>query len=121
VGVLGVNHIAFRTPDPARLKGFYRELLAAEELDGAHDPLRAGSVLLVFFPSEVASVGADPDELAFDVDAAGFDEALERARALDCVSRDPVEHTPSSRGFLCADPDGRRIEIVHDDRGVYWR
>jgi catechol 2,3-dioxygenase-like lactoylglutathione lyase family enzyme len=121
VGVLGLNHIAFRTADPTRLKAFYRELLAAEVLDGAHDPLRAGSVLLVFFSSAEAAVGADPDELAFDVDAAGFGEALARARRLGCVTRDPVEHTPSSRGFLCADPDGRRVEIVHEDRGVYWR
>jgi catechol 2,3-dioxygenase-like lactoylglutathione lyase family enzyme len=121
VGVLGVNHLAFRTRDAARLKAFYRELLAAEELEGTHDPLRAGSVLLVFFESEDASVGAESDELAFDVDAAGFDDALERARSLGCLTREPVEHTPHSRGFLCIDPDGRRIEIVHDDPGVYWR
>jgi catechol 2,3-dioxygenase-like lactoylglutathione lyase family enzyme len=121
VGVLGINHIAFRTPDPGRLKAFYSELLAADELDGAHDPLRAGSVLLVFFESEEAAVPPDPDELAFDVDASGFDEALVRAQSLLCVTSGPVEHTPSSRGFLCVDPDGRRIEIVHDDRGVYWR
>ena len=121
MGVLGINHIAFRTPDAGRLKAFYRELLGAEELDGAHDPLRAGSVLLVFFESDEGGVPADPDELAFDVDATGFDEALERARGLQCVTREPVDHTPSSRGFLCADPDGRRVEIVHDDRGVYWR
>jgi catechol 2,3-dioxygenase-like lactoylglutathione lyase family enzyme len=121
MGVLGINHIAFRTPDAGRLKAFYRELLAADELDGAHDPLRAGSVLLVFFESEETALPADPDELAFDVDASGFDEALVRAQSLLCVTSGPVEHTPSSRGFLCVDPDGRRIEIVHDDRGVYWR
>jgi catechol 2,3-dioxygenase-like lactoylglutathione lyase family enzyme len=35
LAVLGVNHIAFRTPDPARLRQFYAELLHAEEVDGA--------------------------------------------------------------------------------------
>ena len=121
MGVLGINHVAFRTPDPARLRAFYLELLGVEELDGAHYPLRAGSVLLVFFESQAGGAAADPDELAFEVDRAGFDESLERARRLDCLQREPVEHTPVSKGFLVADPDGRRIEIVHEDRGVYWR
>ena len=121
MGVLGVNHIAFRTPDPARLKAFYRELLDAEELAGSHDPLRIGHTLLVFFPSERAGAADDPDELAFDADRTGFDEALERARTLGVVQREPVEPTPWSRAFLVRDPDGRRIEITHDDRSVYWR
>jgi catechol 2,3-dioxygenase-like lactoylglutathione lyase family enzyme len=80
VGVLGVNHIAFRTPEPARLRAFYAELLGAEALDGSHEPLRAGSTLLVFFESEANPLSEDPDEIAFDVDAPGFDETLERAR-----------------------------------------
>jgi catechol 2,3-dioxygenase-like lactoylglutathione lyase family enzyme len=37
LAVFGVNHIAFRTPDPTRLRRFYAELLDAEEVDGAHD------------------------------------------------------------------------------------
>jgi hypothetical protein len=24
-------------------------------------------------------------------------------------------------GFYLGDPDGRRLEFTHDDRGVYWR
>jgi catechol 2,3-dioxygenase-like lactoylglutathione lyase family enzyme len=121
MGILGVNHVAFRTPDPAALKAFYRELLDAEELDGAHDPLRVGNTLLVFFPAERAGAAADPDEIAFDADRAGFEEALERARRLGTLDRGPVEHTPWSRGFVVRDPDGRRIEITFDDRSVYWR
>ena len=120
MGILGVNHIAFRTPDPAALKAFYRELLDAEELTGAHDPLRVGHTLLVFFPSERGGAAHDPDELAFDADRAGFEETLERARSLDALRREPVEPTPWSRAFLVRDPDGRRIEITYDDRGVYW-
>jgi catechol 2,3-dioxygenase-like lactoylglutathione lyase family enzyme len=120
VGVLGVNHIAFRTSDPARLRAFYAELLGAEPLDGSHEPLRAGAALLVFFESSANTLSDDPDEIAFDVDAPGFDETLERARALDAVVRDPVAPTPWSKGFYVRDPDGRRIEITYDDRGIYW-
>jgi catechol 2,3-dioxygenase-like lactoylglutathione lyase family enzyme len=121
VGVLGVNHIAFRTPDPAGLKRFYAELLDAEELDGAHDPLRVGGTILVFFESGENAISADPDEIAFDCDAAGFVGCYERAEALGAVKSEPVSHTRLSKGFVVRDPDGRRIELTHDDRGVYWR
>jgi catechol 2,3-dioxygenase-like lactoylglutathione lyase family enzyme len=121
VGVLGVNHLAFRTPDPDRLRRFYLELTGADELEGAHSPLRVGQTLLVFFAAEALGAAADPDEIAFDVDRSGFEDVLERARALDCELRGPVEHTPFSKGFYVRDPDGRRLEFVHDDLGVYWR
>jgi catechol 2,3-dioxygenase-like lactoylglutathione lyase family enzyme len=120
VGVLGVNHIAFRTPEPARLRAFYAELLGAEALDGSHEPLRAGSTLLVFFESEANPLSEDPDEIAFDVDAPGFDETLERARTMGAVVREPVAHSSWSKGFDVRDPDGRRIEITYDNRGIYW-
>jgi catechol 2,3-dioxygenase-like lactoylglutathione lyase family enzyme len=121
MGILGVNHIAFRTPDPVGLKAFYVELLAAEPLSGAHDPLRIGATLLVFFEAERGGAAEDPDEIAFDADAAGFAETLERARQMGALQREPVEPTPWSKGFLVRDPDGRRIEITYDDRGVYWQ
>jgi len=121
MGVFGVNHIAFRTPDPARLKRFYAELLDAEMVEGAHDPLRVGRMLLVFFESAEGGAPADPDEIAFDCDAPGFAECYERAKALDALDREPVSHSPSSKGFLVRDPDGRRIELTYDDLGVYWR
>jgi catechol 2,3-dioxygenase-like lactoylglutathione lyase family enzyme len=117
MGVLGVNHIAFRTPDVARLRDFYRQLLAAEEVSGAHQPLRAGSTLLVFFEGRAGG----EDEIAFDVDRAGFDAALERATGMGLELRGPVDHTPWSKGFYARDPDGRRVEIVYDDKGVYWQ
>jgi catechol 2,3-dioxygenase-like lactoylglutathione lyase family enzyme len=121
MGILGVNHIAFRTPEPARLKAFYRELLDAEEVDGSHDPLRVGHTLLVFFASDRGGAADDPDELAFDADREGFEHTLERARRLGVLQREPVDPTPWSRAFLVRDPDGRRIEITFDDRSVYWR
>lgn len=121
MGVIGINHIAFRTPDPAGLKRFYSELLNAEEVDGAHDPLRVGRTMLVFFEAAESGARADPDEISFDCDAAGFDACYERAQALGAVEREPVSHTPWSKGFVVRDPDGRRIELTHDDLGVYWR
>jgi len=118
VGPLGVNHVAFRSPDPARLREFYETLLGAEMVRGAHDPLRVGSTLLVFFDADGPP---GRDELAFDVDARGFAESLQRAESMGLAVRGPVEHTPWSRGFYVDDPDGRRIEITYDDRAVYWQ
>lgn len=120
MGVLGLNHIAFRTPDVSLLKAFYAELMQAESLSGAHDPLRVGSLILVFFAS-AGRPAEDPDELAFDVDRRGFDEVYERAQRLDAVMREPVEPTPWSRAFLVRDPDGRRLEFTYDDHGVFWQ
>ena len=118
MGIFGIDHIAFRTADIARLRDFYAELLGAERLEGAHAPLRVGGTTLVFFEEE-AAVGAD--ELAFDADLEGFERALAAARRLGALEREPVEHTPWSRGFLVRDPDGRRIEVVCNDEGVWWR
>ncbi len=121
MGVLGVNHLAFRTPNPDGLRRFYLELTGADELEGEHAPIRVGQTLLVFFAAEVHGSAADPDEIAFDVDGSGFEDVLRRARALGCEIRGPVEHTPFSKGFYLSDPDGRRLEFIHDNPGVYWR
>ena len=120
MGVLGINHLAFRTVDPDLLWDFYLELLEPRN-SRVHRPLRLGQTLLAFFPSKSPGAAADPDEIAFDVDGPGFAVVLERARGLGCLIRGPLEHTPSSRGFYLSDPDGRRLEFTHDDRGVYWR
>lgn len=111
----------FRTPDPDLLRRFYLELTGAEELEGEHRPLRLGQTLIAFFQSKSPGAAADPDEIAFDVDGPGFADVLERARRPGCQIRGPLEHTASSRGFYLGDPDGRRLEFTHDDRGVYSR
>lgn len=121
MGVLGINHIAFRSPDVARLRSFYVDLLGAEPLSGAHDPIRVGTVLLVFFSSELGGAGPDPDEIAFDVDSHGFEDVLARAHRIGTSVRGPLDHTPHSRGFYVSDPDGRRVEIIYEDRGVFWK
>jgi hypothetical protein len=104
----------------AALRRFYLDLTGGESLDGAHNPIRLGHALLVFFASERVHGDEDPDELAFDVDAAGFEDVLQRARRLGALTRGPVKHTPWSKGFYVSDPDGRRLEFTHDDHAVYW-
>jgi catechol 2,3-dioxygenase-like lactoylglutathione lyase family enzyme len=121
MGVVGINHIAFRTPDPAGLRAFYIDLFNAEPLDGFHAPLRAGPMLLALFHSDANYQSSDPDELAFDADLTGSSEILERARRLGVLTREPVEHTPWSKGVLVRDPDGRRLEVMYDDHGVFWQ
>ncbi|HET8607982.1 MAG TPA: VOC family protein [Gaiellaceae bacterium] len=120
MGVLGVNHIAFRTRDAGRLRRFYLELTGGDDLEGEHDPIRVGGTLLVFFEADAPGAATDPDEIAFDVDLSGFDDVLRRAHTLGCEVRGPVEHTAYSKGFYLNDPDGRRLEFIHDDPGVYW-
>jgi catechol 2,3-dioxygenase-like lactoylglutathione lyase family enzyme len=117
MGVFGIDHIAFRTADPSALRAFYLELLGAEELDGSHGGLRVGSTTLVFFDDEARG---GEDEIAFDADSDGFARAWEAAGRLGCVEREPVSHTPASRGFVVRDPDGRRIEVMWTDEGVFW-
>ncbi len=95
MGVLGINHLAFRTPDPELLRRFYLELTGAEELEGEHRPLRLGHTLIAFFPSKSPGAAADPDEIAFDVDGPGFADVLERARRLGCQIRGPLEQRSS--------------------------
>ncbi len=120
MGVLGVNHIAFRSHDPGALRRFYLDLTGGEPLDAVHDPVRIGHTLLVFFASDRRYGDSDPDEFAFDVDATGFEEVLSRAKALGVLQRGPVRHTEWSQGFYVTDPDGRRLEFTYDDRSVYW-
>lgn len=116
-----MDHLAFRTADPDRLRRFYLELTGADEIDGEHDPIRVGQTLLVFFESREHQSANDPDEIAFAVDSSGFNEVLRRARRLGCEIRGPLEHTAFSKGFYLNDPDGRRLEFIRDDPAVYWR
>lgn len=120
MGVLGVNHVAFRSHDPQALRRFYLELTGGDSLQAAHDPIRIGHTLLVFFASPRRFADSDPDEIAFDVDRAGFEDVLERARRLGALERGPVEHSAFSQGFYVRDPEGRRLEFTHDDSSAYW-
>ncbi len=39
---------------------------------------------------------------------------------MGAVARDPIAHSAWSKGFYVRDPDGRRIELTYEDRGLYW-
>jgi catechol 2,3-dioxygenase-like lactoylglutathione lyase family enzyme len=120
VAILGVNHIDLRSSNPDRLRTFYLELLAAEELTGFHDPLRVGSVQLAFHDLENGgAIGGV--EIAFDVDSEGYRQALARAEHLGVVDGDEERWNETARSFYVRDPDGRRLEFAHHDPGVFWR
>ncbi len=37
------------------------------------------------------------------------------------LQRGPTQHTPISKRLFVTDPDGRQIEIVHNDFGIFWQ
>ncbi|HWH54930.1 MAG TPA: VOC family protein [Gaiellaceae bacterium] len=120
MAILGINHLDLFSPDPRSTRAFYAELLGAEELDGFHDPLRAGAIQLAFHQAEPdASIGGL--EIAFDVDARGYAASLETARRLGALEGEEVRWNDVARSFYARDPDGRRIEFSHHDPGVFWR
>src|SRR5438477_509704 len=61
MGIVGINHIAFRTTDPARLSAFYARLLAGERLEGAHGPLPVGAWVSGSLASRNADAYSDID------------------------------------------------------------
>lgn len=61
-----------------------------------------------------------PDAIGFDVDARSFDETLERARQTGIEVDGPKRYNAWSKGFEVLDPDGRRIEFLHNDPSVFW-
>jgi catechol 2,3-dioxygenase-like lactoylglutathione lyase family enzyme len=118
MSLTGINSIWFFTPDIERLRKFYIDLLGAEPLKGDHEPIRVGHTVIVFMQG---SADSNRLGLGFDVDAAGFETILRKAKAAGVLKRGPVEHTPFSKGLFLSDPDGREIEIVYNDLGVFWQ
>jgi len=118
MAVTGIHSVWFFTPDIARLRNFYIEVLGAEPLTGDHEPIRVGHTVLVFMLG-------DPQEnrlaIGFEADAAGFEQVQEKAKKLGVLERGPVQHTALSKGLFLRDPDGRQIEIVHNDLGIFWQ
>jgi catechol-2,3-dioxygenase len=118
MGVTGIHSVWFFMHDIARLRNFYIEVLGAEPLTRDHEPIRVGHTVLVFMQG-------DPQEnklaIGFDADAAGFDQVVEKAKKLAVLERGPVQHTAVSKGLFLRDPDGRQIEIVHNDLGIFWQ
>ena len=118
MSVTGINSIWFYTSNISRLRTFYIQLLGAESLVGDHEPIRVGHTVLVFMQGvpESNKLG-----LGFEVDGPGFEEIAERAKSMGVLQRGPTQHTSISKGLFVIDPDGRQIEIVHNDLGVFWQ
>lgn len=118
MSVLGIAYIGLRTPDVEGLHRFYADLTGADRIEGTHGQLRLGGTVLGFWHAEAAAVG--PDVIGLEVDAAGFEAALGRARGMGLVVDGPRRYNPHSRGFEVLDPEGRTLEFLHNDPAVFW-
>jgi catechol 2,3-dioxygenase-like lactoylglutathione lyase family enzyme len=119
MSVTGINYVAFNTPDIARLRSFYIELLGAEPLTGDHEPIRVGHTLIVFFKGDAASDRTL--SVGFDADADTFKAIAAKADGMGALERGPVDHTPVTKGLFLRDPDGRHFEVCYNDLGVFWQ
>lgn len=118
--MIGIDHLGLACRDVEATRAFYINVLRAEPLQGSHSPVRVGSVVLAFFPTN-DDAQARGTEIAFSADRAEFEWIYEASKSEGLVRREPVDHTPFSKGFSLVDPDGREIEVAYVDPGVYWR
>ncbi len=132
-----VHHIALNVKDMQASRHFYGEILGLRELQGEEVPetLKAlfesgkvanfvtpdGTVLDLFWRPELEPPDPDPDKvftraghLAFDIDPALFDQAVEVLRSNQvAIDHGPVSR-PTGRGVYFFDPDGFLVEIRCD-------
>ena len=132
-----VHHIALNVKDMHASRYFYGEILGLRELQGEEVPetLKAlfesgkvanfvtpdGTVLDLFWRPELEPPDPDPDKvftraghLAFDIDPALFDQAVEVLRSNQvAIDHGPVSR-PTGRGVYFFDPDGFLVEIRCD-------
>lgn len=132
-----VHHIALNVKDMAASRHFYGEILGLHELTGEQVPatLKAevesgrvanfvtpdGTILDLFWRPELGPPSPDPEQpftraghLAFDIDPALFDQAVEVIRQHQIqVDHGPVTR-PTGRGIYFYDPDGFLVEIRCD-------
>jgi glyoxylase I family protein len=138
IGILRrVHHIALNVKDMQASRHFYGEILGLRELQGEEVPetLKAlfesgkvanfvtpdGTVLDLFWRPELEPPDPDPDKvftraghLAFDIDPALFDQAVEVLRSNQvAIDHGPVSR-PTGRGVYFFDPDGFLVEIRCD-------
>ncbi len=132
-----VHHIALNVQDMARSRQFYGPILGLHELTGTEIPstlkdlvaagkvanfrLPDGTILDLFGEPDLGPPHADPTQqftranhLAFDIDPAQFDQAVEVLQAQQVpIDHGPVSR-PSGRGIYFYDPDGLLLEIRCD-------
>ncbi|MBD2099912.1 VOC family protein [Leptolyngbya sp. FACHB-261] len=136
-----VHHVAFNVRDLKASRHFYGQILGLHELQGAEVPITLkdlvaagkvanfvtpdGTVIDLFYEPDLTPPDPDPrrafsraNHLAFDIDPAEFNQAVEVLRANEV----PLDHGPVSRptgrGIYCYDPDGFIIEIRCDPQAA---
>jgi glyoxylase I family protein len=135
-----VHHIALNVKDLQASRHFYGTVLGLRELTGDEVPetLRAlfeageaanfvtpdDTVIDLFWKPDLAPPHPDPDQcftrmshLAFDIDPALFDHAVDVLRQANiAIAHGPVTR-PTGRGIYFYDPDGLMVEIRCDPKG----
>ncbi|MBM0742413.1 VOC family protein [Phormidium sp. CLA17] len=135
--LLRVHHIALNVRDMQASRQFYGLLLGLRELTGAEVPATLtelveqgkvanfitpdGTVLDLFWEPELLPPNSDPaqqftraNHLAFEIEPALFDQAVEVLRHNQvAIAHGPVSR-PTGRGVYFYDPDGFLVEIRCD-------
>lgn len=132
-----VHHIAFNVKDIALSRHFYGNILGLHELSGEEIPSTLidlvatgkvanfvtpdGTVIDLFWEPDLLPPNLDPrqgftrcNHLAFDIDPALFDHAVEVLKQNQiAIDHGPVTR-PTGRGIYFYDPDGFIVEIRCD-------
>jgi glyoxylase I family protein len=132
-----VHHIAFNVKDMTLSRHFYGKILGLHELTGEEIPATLialvaagkvanfvtpdGTVIDLFWEPELLPPDPDPvkgftrcNHLAFDIDPALFDQAVEVLQQNQvAIDHGPVTR-PTGRGIYFYDPDGFILEIRCD-------
>ena len=111
--------VTFAARDPARLAGFWAELLDRDGHDDGDGVLVAGSdtqVGLRFAPTGVANPG--PNRLHLHVTSEGSDQGTVVARAVSLGARHlDVGQLPQEPHVVLADPEGNELCVIPPDNG----
>lgn len=132
-----VHHIAFNVADMKASRHFYGDILGLHELTGDEVPTTLvelvaagkvtnfvtpdGTVIDLFWEPELAPPDPNPqraftraNHLAFDIDPALFDRAVEVLKENNiAIAQGPVTR-PTGKGIYFYDPDGFLLEIRCD-------
>lgn len=133
----GIHHIALNVKDMAASRHFYGTILGLHELTGNEVPttlvnlvaqgkvanfrLPDGTILDLFGEPDLEPPNPDPTEqftranhMAFDIDPALFDQAVEMLQHNQVVIDHGPVSRPTGRGIYFYDPDGFLLEIRCD-------